>query len=553
MRNQTSLDGQWGYAVDEYNQVRTMHSGFVLEEPKHKHVDTIWPLDLKPIHVPGSWNMQIPELFHYHGNLIYQREFNYGAVRKGRRVRLCFEGSYYRTDVYLNGKHVGSHLGGFTPFSFDITGHLKRRNTIQVMVDSSLREEWVPTTLTDWFNYGGIFRSVYLEELDVQSVRDHFIRYEDEKIVCDVYVDSDKDASPDQDVVKINIPELGLSKEATVRNGRARSSMKADPELWSPANPKLYDVSIKYGRDEVKDEIGFRSFEARNGKFFLNGEQVKLKGVSLHEEAEPRGRALNSDDRKLIFDTAEELSLNFIRLAHYPHSREMAKEADRRGIMLWEEIPVYWFIQFDNRDTYNDAANQLTELITRDRNRASVVMWSVANETPEYRKGRTDFISKLAKLTNRLDGTRPVTAAIFQKVTETRTTVEDPLAEYLDVIGINQYGGWYGGSWHDVNKLENPKYPDKPIIISEFGGGAKKDFHGTKKFTEEYQRDLYRNQLKAIGANTNIHGATPWILFDFRSPNRINIYQNGFNRKGLVDADRKRKKLAFFEYKKWNY
>ena len=180
-------------------------------------------------------------------------------------------------------------------------------------------------------------------------------------------------------------------------------------------------------------------------------------------------------------------------------------------------------------------------------------MWSVANETPEKREGRTAFISNLAKLAKKLDGTRPVTAAIFQKVTEEKITVEDPLAESLDVIGINQYGGWYGGTWDDVNKLENPKYPEKPIIISEFGGGAKKDFHGKKKFTEEYQRDLYRHQLKAIGKNPFVHGATPWILFDFRSPNRINIYQNGFNRKGLLDADRRRKKLAFFEYKNWKF
>jgi len=549
MRRRTSLNGRWRYAVDEYDQVSAGHMGFVRAEPERKHVDTMWPMDMRTMRLPCSWNMAVPELFHYHGQIVFEKTFERRRPPAHRRLWLCFEASYYRTEVYLNGRFVGAHDGGFTPFSFDVTDHLKGRNVLHVLVDSSRRDERVPCRLTDWFNYGGISRSVFLEERERNAIGDYFIRYTRGRIVGDIETEGRHTGT-----VRVEIPALHLDLKVPIKAHRGRFSVPAKPTLWSPEHPRLYPVVLSLGQDVVKDRIGFRTIEARDGRILLNGEPIRLKGISLHEEAEPRGRALTPADRRRIFDIAEELGLNFLRLAHYPHAREMALEADRRGILLWEEIPVYWYIQFWNRDTFKDAANQLTELIKRDRNRASVAMWSVANETPEYYKNRTEFIRKLARLAKRLDGTRPVTAALFQRKHEDGTiTVDDPLADALDLIGINQYGGWYAGTYDDLSRLRNPKYPDKPIIISEFGAGAKYGFRGRKKFTEDYQATVYRHTLKAIRNNPCIHGVTPWILFDFRSPNRMNIHQNGFNRKGLLDADRTSRKLAFEVYRNWSF
>ena len=301
----------------------------------------------------------------------------------------------------------------------------------------------------------------------------------------------------------------------------------------------------------MTDRVGFRTIETRDGKFFLNGEPIWLKGISVHEDHFRRGRAMTDVDRRDIFREAKALGLNFLRLAHYPHNRRMAQMADEAGVLLWEEVPVYWKIQWENRATYADAANQLAELILRDRNRASVILWSVANETPPDAAGRTTFLTNLVKLTRRLDRTRLVTAAQFCERAGRKLVINDPLAEHLDVLGVNQYGGWYGPGLKAADHMaifENVRWPDKPVIVSEFGGGARAGVHGDFKFTEEYQARLYARQLAAMSKSPSIQGLTPWILFDFRSPMRMNRYQNGFNRKGLLDADRRTRKLAFDIY-----
>lgn len=548
MRERTSLNGVWKWVYDQYESVPKGHVGFV-EDRERKHVDTLFPPDYRRMRIPCSWNCAEPELEHYDGALLFEREFSCHRPRKGRRTFLCFEASFYQTRVWLNGAFIGTHDGGFTPFEFDVSDQLRNgRNVLNVWVDAARRDEWVPCRLTDWYNYGGILRSVFLEDREAAHADSFFVHFRDGRIHALVEA-----AGARTGKALLEIPQLKIAREIALRGGKGRAKIPSDPVLWSPENPKLYRVRCTLGKDVVEERVGFRTIEARDGKVLLNGTPIKLKGVSLHEEAVPRGRALTAQDRRIIFDTAADLGLNFIRLAHYPHACEMALEADRRGILLWEEIPVYWYIQFSNPEVYKDAANQLTELVRRDRNRASVIMWSVANETPEYCDNRTRFISDLAGLARRLDPSRPVTAAIFQRIEKNRIVVADPLADSLDILGINQYGGWYSGSFDDIRRFRNVSFPEKPVIISEFGAGARKGVRGRHKFTEDYQATVYRRQLAAIKGNPHIHGTTPWILFDFRSPNRINIYQNGFNRKGLVDADRRRRKLAFEVYRKWSF
>lgn len=218
--------------------------------------------------------------------------------------------------------------------------------------------------------------------------------------------------------------------------------------------------------------------------------------------------------------------------------------------MLWCEVAVYWAVDWHNPRTFADADNQLSEMILRDRNRASIVMWSVGNENLDS-DARLDFLGRLAATCRRLDPTRLVTAAVL--VNKETMRVEDRLAAHLDVLGLNQYYGWYVQDWDEFRRLILDSEPDKPVIISEMGAGARAGYHGRddQPFTEEYQDRVYRQQIEVLEQTEYIAGMTPWILYDFRCPRRKTRFQRGFNRKGLIDADKTTKKAAFHRLAKF--
>ncbi len=555
-RQRINLHGTWHYTLDQYRAGENRRYDAAV--PAAHVVPGKNPVDHATagrgrIKVPSNWNLAVEELKYFETQLWYYRRFKKPALRKGRRAFLCFEGSYYRTHAYLNETDLGQHLGGFTPFEFEITKQLTAgENLLAVMVDASRDADRCPTTVTDWFTYGGIYRDVFIEVRPAKFISDFFCQLDKrgKNIVGEISASAGGSAT-------VTIKELGIEQAVKVPSGSKPGKFKIPaPEKlkrWTCEKPKLYTVTVTVGDDELTERIGFRTIEARGGEFLLNGEPIRLKGISVHEDHVTRGRALTDADRMDVFREARALGLNFLRLAHYPHSRRMAELADREGILLWEEIPVYWRILWTNKPTYDDAANQLTELIRRDRNRASVILWSVANETPASAEGRTDFLARLARLARRLDPTRLTTAAQFHEREGGKLVIKDPLAEHLDVLGVNQYGGWYG-HFEGVDAMadfDNVHYPDKPVVVSEFGAGAKVGHRGKHKFTEDYQAKVYRRQLAAMAGSKGIRGLTPWILFDFRSPMRENIHQAGFNRKGLTAEDRKTRKQAFDVYAKF--
>ena len=246
------------------------------------------------------------------------------------------------------------------------------------------------------------------------------------------------------------------------------------------------------------------------------------------------------------------MGCNYIRLAHYPHNENMVRLADEMGVLVWEEIPVYWTIDFKNRATYQNAENQLQEMIFRDKNRASVIIWSMANETP-ISEDRTKFIADLAAETRKADPTRLVSAALLSENKNGVNTIDDPLGEYMDLISFNQYLGWYGGNLEDAETMKWTSKYNKPLIVSEFGGDAKQGLHGDKKdrWNEEFQEYLYVQNLKMIDKMPNLAGLSPWILVDFRSPRRVlPEIQEGYNRKGLISNDGQKKK-AFWVMKNY--
>ncbi len=573
-RQTTSLNGAWKYIIDPYengyynyryepfDQQKSSGAGAFFNNYKPESPADLVEYDfdlMEDITVPGDWNSQKKELLYYEGTVWYKKSFDYTKTQKSGRLFVYFEAVNYKAEVYLNGRKLGTHVGGFTPFNFEITDLIKERNNfIVVKVDNKRLKEGVPTLNTDWWNYGGITRDVKLVETPDNFIQDYFIQLDpenNEKITGYVALNGSKIMGQK---IQLKIPGLDLSKEViTDKSGRANFEiLNKNIKYWSVENPFLYDVTISTKEETTTDQIGFRTIRTEGSKILLNNKPVYLRGISIHDESPLRGgRGHSKADAEKLLDWAQELGCNYVRLAHYPHNEHMVRLADQKGILVWEENPVYWTISWENKGTYENAENQLSELITRDKNRASVIIWSMANETPNV-PARNIFLRKLAEYTRAKDPTRLISAALEQKDyqgSKTIRTIDDPFAEVVDVLSFNEYIGWYDGLPQKCETITWKIEQDKPVLISEFGAGAKQGLHGDKKarWTEEFQEDLYQKTLAMIDKIDKVQGISPWILVDFRSPRRVlPKIQEGWNRKGLIAEDGKKKK-AFYILQKF--
>lgn len=563
-RKTTNLDGRWNIIIDPYEtgfldyRYEENPWGFFLNQKPTDKTDRVeYDFDKSEcLNVPGDWNSQKPELLYYEGSIWYKKSFDFN-LKPGKRLFIWFGAINYKAFVYLNGKKLGNHEGGFTPFNFEITDLVKSKdNFIIVKIDNRRLLEGVPTLNTDWWNYGGITRDVFLVEEDQDFISDFFIHLKNGvNNIIEGWVLLDKRLKGKD--IKILIPELKIAD--TVRtndSGKAIFSFNAKPKLWSPEKPKLYEVQFVFDKNIIKDKIGFRNIETKDKEILLNGKPVFLRGICIHEETPMRkARANGYDDAKLLLGWAKELGCNFVRLAHYPHNEYMTRMADSMGLMIWSEIPVYWTIQWDNQKTFENAQQQLVDNITRDKNRASIIIWSIGNETPKT-ESRLIFMSKLAAKAHEIDHTRLVSAALevdHDKNNDSIYWVNDPLGKYLDIIACNEYVGWYDGLPMKTSKIIWKTTYNKPFIFTEFGAGAAFGLHGDSltRWSEEYQEYFYKMQVKMLKKITFLRGTTPWILADFRSPKRLLPgIQDGWNRKGLV-SDQGLKKKAFFVIKSW--
>lgn len=562
-RNTTSLDGQWKTIVDPFengyydyrlNPSDNLYAQARSYDDKTKLQEYDFDTD-KLLFVPGDWNTQRPELYYYEGTVWYRQKFDYD-LKPGQRLFLHFGGANYETIAWLNGKRLGEHVGGFTPFNFEITDLVKNgENTLVVKVDNKRHPEGVPTVNSDWWNFGGITRGVTLVETPSDFIRDYSVQLDAAdpgQIACRVQLDGANAAGRE---IVVEIPELKLKGKATAdANGSAVFSIKGKPQRWSPESPKLYDVVLSAGDDKLTDRIGFRTIRTDGTKILLNDKEIFCRGVSVHEETPYySGRAYSRDHAETLLGWAKEMGCNFVRLAHYPHNEEMVRAAERMGLLVWSEIPVYWTIHWDNPATYENADRQLTDMITRDANRCNIIIWSIANETPRS-DSRLKFLTGLADKARSLDNTRLIGAAMEKDdITPDLVTVNDDLGDALDIISFNEYIGWYDG---DIAKCDRVNWTfdvEKPVFISEFGGGALYGRHGSadERFTEEYQEELYRHHIGMLKRIPGLAGCTPWILKDFRSPRRhLPEIQDDFNRKGLI-SDKGQRKKAFYVMKDW--
>lgn len=575
-RSSVSLDGDWKYLVDQYGIGYYDYRRVPLADKKSFFADDSFDTDRTKLveysfdragtmRVPGDWNTQYEKLYYYEGLVWYRTRF-VAQPREGKRYFIYFGAVNHTATVALNGERLARHEGGFTPFNVEVTGKLRDgENSLVVLVDNARKKDGVPTDNSDWWNYGGITRSVKLVEMPSTFIRDYAVLM-DKPVVGKTkknkpakhriygYVTLDGDAASQQ--VSVSIPELKISLSAvTDENGRACFETVAAPQLWCPESPKLYDVKIASAQDATSDKVGFRTIETSGDKILLNGKEIFLRGISVHEESfAPVGRVVTPGQNRALLESARELGCNFVRLAHYPHNEQMVRAAEEMGLLVWSEIPVYWTISWNNPATYANALQQLEEMITRDINRANIIIWSVANETPVSPE-RTRFLAGLIARAREMDPTRLVSAAMEKEpLGKHHFTVDDPLLEYTDLISFNQYTGWYGNRNEDCDVTVWEFPVKKPVFISEFGAGARYGNHGpvTERFTEEYMAECYRRNIRMmVERMPGFAGTSPWILKDFRSPRRaLNGIQDDYNRKGVLSEDGHRK-LAWYVLRDW--
>ena len=570
-RQSISLNGDWNYFVDvqeqgyyDYRMQPTPWGYFLNAKPQRPSDLVEYDFDQSPVmHVPGDWNTQDERLFFYEGTVWFKRDFTLPSPtspQPSAKYLLYFGAVNYEAIVFVNGKKVGRHVGGFTPFCYDVTELVKPgKNFVIVKVDNKRHQDNVPTRNFDWWNYGGITRDVLLLTVGDTYIDDYTLQLDrttaGKKRIINFSLALNKPAAGEN--ITLSIPELKIKQKYTTdAEGKVNAQLpvpNSQLKLWSPETPKLYNVEITRGDERISDEIGFRTIETRGRQLLLNGKPIFLRGVCAHEETAYTSRRCNSAaDADTLLAWARDMGCNFLRLAHYPHNEHAVREAERQGFLLWSEIPVYWTISWTNDQTYANAERQLKDMIRRDKNRAAIIIWSLANETP-HGNARDSFLGRLATTARQQDSTRLLSMAM--EVTGASNFVnrlQDNMNKYVDVVSFNQYIGWY----RDVNDAPRMKWEipyEKPVIISEFGGGAKAGYHGDKgqRWTEEFQENLYRENLAMLEKIEGLSGTCPWVLKDFRSPRRpLPSIQDLFNRKGLV-SDQGQRKRAFYVMKEW--
>lgn len=573
-RSGLSLNGEWraivdpyengfyNYRYEPYDATVPATGGYLVDRKQTDKTQLIeYDFDASPVlNVPGDWNSQDEKLFYYEGSVWYRKKFSYQKSDPTARVFVYIGAANYEAHVYLNGTKLGTHVGGFTPFNYEVTGLVRpgEENSLVLMVDNKRERDGVPTLNTDWWNYGGITRDVKVVEVPQTFIREanaKLLRDNEDKLGFQVHLDGGDKAGKS---VTVAIP--GLDFETTLvsdESGTARGEAAvSNLERWSPENPRLYDIVFSTVDDRTTDRMGFRTVSTDGPEILLNGKPVFLRGISIHEENPLRGgRAHSLEDARLLLGWAKELGCNFVRLAHYPHNEHMARVADEMGIMVWEEVPVYWTISWENPDTLANAQSQLRALVTRDINRASVIIWSMANETP-VSEPRTRFLKALVDQTRAMDDSRLISAAMEIHSPPDNgdlKIVDDPFGAYTDIIAFNQYVGWYDGLPEKCDRVIFEIAYNKPVFISEFGAGALHGFHADAltRFSEEYQADVYKRTITMLERIPNFRGTTPWILVDFLSPRRPHpVFQDGWNRKGLLGSNGE-KKQAFFVLKSY--
>jgi beta-glucuronidase len=553
-RNSISLNGKWNYIIDPLDAGNeTWISLWKDKKPVGKTDFYEYSFDKSAtMNVPGDFNSQLTELKYYEGTVWYKKYFKY-EKKSNRSVFLCFGGVNYKAEVFFNGERIGRHEGGFTPFQFDVTNLIKDGENAVLVYTNNLRvKDGLPSLSYDWRNYGGITRDVTLVETPETYINDYFVQLK-KGSTTEIAGWVKLGGKQLKQTIRVNIPEAGINyKTITNDSGFIAINFPSKKlQLWEPTSPKLYKVLIFGETDTISENIGFRNIEVKGADILLNGKKIFLKGVNIHEEIPQReARAHSESDARVLLGWAKDLGCNFVRLAHYPHNEHMLRMADQLGLMVWSEIPVFQGISFGNPETNNKIIAVVDDMIARDKNRCGIIMWSVANETSSNKERNKALLSAISEC-RKLDPTRLVTAAVNNmKYEKTTVTINDTILNSLDLVGVNEYLGWYNEWIVKPGEKTWVSRFNKPIIVSEFGAEALYGNHGpadtASSWSEEYQEKVYIDQVEMFKNMSQLRGTCAWILADFRSPKRMHqAYQNGWNRKGLISDQGYRKKAWY--------
>jgi len=536
--NRLLLGGQWLFRLDKEDVG-------LRERYQRQTSRTGWT----PVEVPHAWNVGDDSVESMQGSQgWYRKDFELPSAASALSWAVRFESVNYRSRIWLNGKPVGTNKGAYIPFEFFLNG-LKRRGTnrLVVRVDSKRRvTDFPPSGLTNvgaptggWWNYGGLLREVYLRKVDRVDWRRVRVTPELPCAACPATVKVEatlrnvsgssvrarvtgRFGARSISLGTVSLGPGGVTRRtATVRVGR--------PKLWSPATPNLYSVSLRVdsGRRKLagyKLKTGIRSVRVSgDGHLLLNGKRVNLRGVGLHEDSLQKGFAIGNDVREKLMADAKDLGATMIR-THYPMHPYMHELADRAGMLIWSEIPVYAIKtpQLKQRTVRALASKELGKNIENFGNHSSVALWSVANEL-SARPGpvQGNYVARAANQAKRLDPSRPVGIAVAGYPGIGCQT------EYkgLDVIGVNTYFGWYPGPGGVLFDRENLSpyldeiracYPKKALMVTEFGAEANREGPIEEKGTYAFQRDYVDYNLATAAAKPYLSGSLYWALNEFR-------------------------------------
>ncbi len=551
--------------------------------------------DTYSIAIPGSWNEQLTEqgFRNYVGKVWHETTFKIPLVfNKEHKIWFRAGAADHFAEVWVNGHFVGSHLGGFLPFEFEVTPYLNNSgedNLLTICVDSTInmhtlpqhvdpdsdlygtpsyeRRHLFPPTRFDFFPYGGLTRSVNI-------VATHEYHISDIEII-----------SSNSGDVKINVTASkfdSISVQLIDKHGNACSEIKNsdisvlntkidNPDLWSPSSPSLYKARVSLivngeVKDQYDEEFGFREISIDGGKIYLNGEELYLSGFGKHEDFPIVGRGQFLPAYLRDHELMRWIGANSYRTSHYPYDEEMMRLADRLGFFIINEVPAvslgFWSDDFDDlKPLLNNHKKAIIDLYTRDKNHPSVISWSVTNEpnlwAEQYYQNEASrrYFKAVYDFTKTLDDSRPVMSISMAAFKE-----DDVVLESCDIIGINRYYGWYTKpvdleqAAKDLsNELDRTfdRYK-KPIMITEFGADTVEGLHATtaQMFTEEFQTAFIFKYLEVMEEKDFVFGSHVWNFADFMTPQHFRRVI--LNKKGVFTRDRNPKSVAFKLRDHWN-
>lgn len=560
-------------------------------------VDVTKPLPADDVMaVPGSYNDQgaIDKIRFHVGDVWYEREFALPRALMNERLVLRFGSVTHYATVYVNGQKVVEHKGGFTPFEAEINDYVRAgKNRLTLKVNNVLDYTTLPVGVYketysedlgrtikkndpnfDFFNYAGIHRPVKIYTTPHTYIRDLIFTFDVEG--PDAVVHPQVDIVGSFDSVKITaLDEAG--REVAVSENATDSFTIPGFTAWEPMDAYLYTMRVEgYQGGELVDvyeePLGIRTVEVKNGQFLINGKPFYFKGFGKHEDTYVNGRGLNEAANVLDLNLFEWIGANSFRTSHYPYSEEMMRLADRQGIVVIDEVPaVGLFVGFNVQlvpqkdigrtfqllETKEAHEQALRELVARDKNHACVVMWSVANEPASHEEGSAEYFEPLVNLVRDIDPQhRPATIVFIQHSSPTENKVSD----FLDVICLNRYYGWYGlisdfeGAEVALRKeLEGwqERHPDKPIIFTEYGADTVAGYHSLSAapFTEEYQVRYYEANHRVFDEFDLVIGEQVWNFADFETAPATKRV-NG-NKKGIFTRERQPKMVAHYLRDRW--